>query len=189
MARLRRSGRAAGDRGAVLVEATFVLPVVLLIIFGIIECGYLFRSASVVNSASRSGARLASASYASAPDKAAALDEVRKTVEQDLAARGSDDSPLDLWIYRANAQGFPQGTSDFRSCPSDCARFRWSGNGFVSAGGTWASPDACGKFIDNVGVYVNVAHTPFANGILGPKTIGEKTVMRLEPRSDCVTAE
>jgi hypothetical protein len=175
----------------VLVEATFILPVVLLIIFGIIEVGYLFRSASVVNSASRSGARLASASYASAPDKAAAMDEVRKTVEQDLAAKGADDVPVDLWIYRANNLGFPGApdTTDLSSCSTNCVRFVWNGTSFSPAGGSWASPDACGKVIDYVGVYVTMAHAPFANGILGPKTIGEKTVMRLEPRSDCVTAE
>lgn len=198
MARLRRRGRVADDRGTALIEATFVFPVVILIIFGIIELGYLFRSASVVNSASRSGARVASTLYpaascaaCTAADQAAALQEVRKTVEQDLAAKGGDDTPQELWIYKANSTGFPDALSDFSACATNCAKFfNWNGTNFTGASGTWPSPDACGQTIDTVGVYVRVLHTPLASSaILGTKAIGERTVMRLEPRADCTTAE
>src|SRR5207302_666665 len=61
-----RSGDRGGDRGSALVEAAIILPVVALMIFGIVEIGFLFRSATIVSTSSRSGARLAAAQYGSA---------------------------------------------------------------------------------------------------------------------------
>ena len=53
--------RARGDDGAAMVEAAIVMPLLMLLVFGIIEWGLAFLTATSTNSAARSGARTASA--------------------------------------------------------------------------------------------------------------------------------
>jgi Flp pilus assembly protein TadG len=60
ISRLRRR-RAAGDRGAALVEAAFITPVFAVLIFGILEFGLAFRDYLTVANVSRDSARGASA--------------------------------------------------------------------------------------------------------------------------------
>ena len=55
-----RARRARGDRGAVLVEAAFVLPILLTLVFGIDEFGFAWRDKISVETATRAGARTAS---------------------------------------------------------------------------------------------------------------------------------
>ena len=50
----------SGERGAELIEFAFVLPVLLLVAFGIIDFGFLFKEYEVVTNAAREGARLKS---------------------------------------------------------------------------------------------------------------------------------
>lgn len=179
------SARLSGDRGAALVEAAMVLPFLALLIFGIVEIGFLIRSAAVTSSASRSGARLVAAQYGSARNSTEQLnvvDNAALTVEKDLASRGSSDTPLVLWIYRADANGFPGG-GNFSSCTSPCFQYSWdSGTGhFVRTGGTWAAPVVCGQTHETVGVYVRMSHSPIGfSNFLGNVTLDEHTVMRLE---------
>ncbi|ACB85885.1 TadE/TadG family type IV pilus assembly protein [Natranaerobius thermophilus] len=45
------------ERGQALVELAFVLPVLLLLVFGIIEFGSIFHAQLTLNNASREGAR------------------------------------------------------------------------------------------------------------------------------------
>jgi Flp pilus assembly protein TadG len=51
--------RLACDRGAELVEFTLVMPLLLLVLFGIVDFGLLFRRYEVVTNAAREGARVA----------------------------------------------------------------------------------------------------------------------------------
>src|SRR5689334_4406945 len=102
----RRGRRLRGDRGAALVESAIVLPFLALMVFGIVELGFLFRSASVAVSATRSGARLAAANYGSttsASDRTSVLTNVRLTVEKDLQSKATGDTPVQLWVYRAQS--------------------------------------------------------------------------------------
>jgi Flp pilus assembly protein TadG len=55
----RRAQRARGERGAILVEAAIVIPVIALIAFGIIEYGAAFADRNVVDTAGRAGGRAA----------------------------------------------------------------------------------------------------------------------------------
>ncbi len=58
MAPLTISGRRLkSERGAELIEMALVLPLLLLIIVGIVDFGFLFRELSVVTNAAREGAR------------------------------------------------------------------------------------------------------------------------------------
>lgn len=186
-ARPRR--RATGDHGAALVEAAIILPFLVILVFGIVEIGFLFRSASIVNGASRSGARLAAANYGSATtsaQKSSVLDNVRLSVEEDLKARSGVDTPSVLWIYKANSSGNPP-SGDFSSCGSPCVVYTWTVDAanptgaFEYTSGSWPLPDACGTTHDNVGVFVRVSHAPIGfTNFLGTVTLNEHTVMRLE---------
>jgi hypothetical protein len=50
-----------GDRGATLVEAAIALPLLLLLIFGVVDFGRFMAANSAVNTATREAARFASA--------------------------------------------------------------------------------------------------------------------------------
>ncbi len=57
---MRRGG---GQRGAVLVEMAVVAPILLVLVFGIMESGWFFTQQVELNNASREGARLAVVDY------------------------------------------------------------------------------------------------------------------------------
>jgi len=57
IARLRRAVR--DTRGAELVEFALVLPILLLVIAGILDMGFLFNNYEIVTNAAREGARMA----------------------------------------------------------------------------------------------------------------------------------
>ncbi len=59
MSQRRFSGRVARDRGAAAVEFALVLPLLLLIVFGIIDFGRALNAQITLTQAAREGARLA----------------------------------------------------------------------------------------------------------------------------------
>ncbi len=59
-------GRTARDRGSVAVEFALVLPVLLLILFGIIDFGRALNAQIELTGAAREGARLAALGYSNA---------------------------------------------------------------------------------------------------------------------------
>ena len=65
--RVRKLMRIKGQKGAAVVEFAFVLPLLMLILFGIIEFGLLFYNKQVLTNASREGAR-AGIAYATATE-------------------------------------------------------------------------------------------------------------------------
>ena len=198
----RRGRRLSGDHGSALVESAIILPFLAIMIFGIVELGFLYRSASIVNSSSRSGARLAAAQYSGAQTSATqniVVDNVRLTVEKDLQSRATTDTPVQLWVYKADVNGNPTvpiNAPAFSSCSTNCFVMPWipATGHFASplnaSVGSWPLPDGCGKAIDSIGVWLQVTHVPLGfTSAFGTVTLKEKTVMRLEPRSDCVTPE
>jgi hypothetical protein len=52
--------RQARDRGAAAVEFALVVPLLIMLVFGIIDFGYLINRVSLVNNAARDAARVAS---------------------------------------------------------------------------------------------------------------------------------
>jgi Flp pilus assembly protein TadG len=53
-----RRGR-RGERGAELVEFALVLPILMLVLAGMVDMGFLFKNYEVVTNAAREGARMA----------------------------------------------------------------------------------------------------------------------------------
>jgi hypothetical protein len=184
--RLATRRRARGEDGAVLIEAAFVLPVLVLVVFGIIEFGFAFKDAQTVTSATRTGARVGAtlARQASPNDY---LTAVKAAVQGALKNNIGDSQIQYLTVYKANqTTGQPVSGGGFEGCSTDCARFTFSGGTWVSDGGTaWAPTDmkACGSVghTDYLGVYVRAKHQNFTPILGNSITIKDHTVMRLEP--------
>ncbi|HAS10944.1 MAG TPA: hypothetical protein DCS55_10585 [Acidimicrobiaceae bacterium] len=180
------SCRGRDDRGAALIELALVVPVMLVLAFGLIGLGLAYKSSSVLVSSSRSGARLAAAAYAPAvadnAQRAAMLENLRVSVERNLDGLPGQAEPRTLWVFRADSSGEPTGGP---GCTSDCIRWTWdeATGTFGSQTGTWPAPRACGAVIDSVGVRLTARHqidSPVFDGL----DIERSTVMRLEPISD-----
>ena len=83
MASLRQTRLWHSEQGAELVEFALTFPLLLLLVLGVIDFGFLFQRYEVVTNAAREGARVAVL-----PNYAAA--DVEARVEQYLEAAGLD---------------------------------------------------------------------------------------------------
>lgn len=198
-------GARVRDRGAALVEAAFVFPVLILLTFGSVEFGIFFKDVSTISSAVAAGARTA-VTQSRATDY---YTNAQAAVTAALTASGS--TPVRLVVFRADpatgrpcttpltnvaVTGVPPCTAslasgvDVATC-TQCYVWDWSGGSWSLRGGTSApSPSwpatsqwACGAVATNdyLGVYVEATH-PMFTGMFGPtRTIKDSTMMRLEP--------
>lgn len=174
------------ERGAVLIEAAIVMPLILLIVFGILEFGLAFRNTLSVSESTRAGARVAVAQ----PRVDGYEANAAAAVSGSLATSGIPaDQIEELVIYKADPEtGRTHLNQDPKDCTVSCWRFTWNegSSEFQPVGGySWpaASQSACGAIdkTDYLGVYVR-ARYDFITGILpGSLTITEHSVMRLEP--------
>jgi Flp pilus assembly protein TadG len=82
--RLRRN-----ESGAELIEFSLTLPLLLLVVLGIIEFGFLFREYEILTNAAREGARMASLQTYS-PTQAARQTNATNRVNEYLDAAGLD---------------------------------------------------------------------------------------------------
>lgn len=81
--RLRR--RLRSESGAELIEFSLTLPLLLLIVLGIIEFGFVFREYEIVTNAAREGARIAILPSYGDDDVTARVEEYLETAGLDLA--------------------------------------------------------------------------------------------------------
>ncbi len=144
-----------------MVETAILIPIVLVITFGMIEFSSAYQSSSVATAATRSGARVASAEAllpTFATDAALAAGTALRTV-------GSDE-PQEMWIYKADdVTGLPA-SGNFTTCSTKCIKYTWiqATRTFDTAnptGGGWAAStqNACNSTNwDSVGVYVKLKH-------------------------------
>ncbi len=182
--RTLRRRRADSERGAVLVEAAFVLPVMITIMLGIFEFSLVFKDLQTTYSATRSGARIASAEARNTNYQTSTVNAVSTS----LAAIPKSNW-RELWIYKADSAGMPP-SGNFTTCSGKCVRYLWdnsSGTWVKQTGSDWPatganSQYACASGPDSLGVYVKVNH-PMISGMFGTtKTLTDKTVIKLEPR-------
>lgn len=193
------------ERGASLVEAALIAPLFLLIIFFILEMGLVFRNSLTTDNASREGARAASAKG----NDADADYFVLRTVEHGLEAMGlpqleyvvvfeatgpNDSVPdtcktgsvpdlcnwytaTDFFAELDDAAGndtgeFRCGTRDASWCPTDRQTSLSHVEGGVKVG------------TDYIGVHVATEHE-YVTGLFGSgMTLGETTILKIEPDED-----
>lgn len=172
---LRRSRH--DERGVAAVEFALLLPLLLLILFGIIEGSLVFRDSQTIVSATRAAARSASA----LPRDASFAD-----VAASAAARAVDPLPdsaiEELLVYKADTNGMPLGGS-FGACSTSCVHYTWNGTTFTSSGGSWPAASQSCDGSDAVGVYLKVDHQFLTAFFPSNMTLTDHTVMNLEPTS------
>jgi len=188
----RRRGvvlRRRGDGGAVAVEAALITPLIMLLLFGIIEFGFVFKNHLAVSSSTRAGARIASA-MPRADDFAIRAAE---SVVREGAALERQNI-VKVWVYRANAStGLPD-SGNFSSCTA-CVRFAVDpSTGTPTAtydGWQAASQNACvnDPAHDYVGVYVEYSNPGVTGLIFNSLTLSDRSVMSLEPLSNTVACK
>jgi hypothetical protein len=185
-----RFGQADGERGAAIIEFALVLPILVTLTFGIVEFSSAYHDSSVTADAARAGGRVGSA-LATSPSFATSTVAAVNAALETLPA----DDPQELWIYKANADGFPGTTRNFSSCTSSCIKYKWdsSRQAFDTSapqGGGWSasSHQVCREPFDEIGVYVKVDH-PFVTKFFGTNvTIEDHSVFRFEPVPTSVCA-
>lgn len=199
--RLRTHKRNRGERGASLVEAAVVTPVLLLIIFGIFEFGFFFRNYLAVSNGARDGAREASV----AANVADADYRVMRAIERATAAL-PDDAIETIKVYeatdpedRASDVGCGGTSSVVGVCnvyvASDLTRdvTQW-GCQTVAGGDPVDSPDrfwcptdrevSIGTGLDYVGIEITVSHD-YITGLFGSSTtFDDYIVLKVEPQSN-----
>jgi Flp pilus assembly protein TadG len=198
MAQRRR--RARSERGAVVVEAALVTPLLLIILLGIIEMSLLMRDVVAVSSSVRVGARMASTAAGAGPGTCEAGDltctPVKAPKVAQLAAdaiqRAGSAMPTDsidwILVYQANTQGYPYPTGNKALvCSTNCVKYVWDKNldKFRYFGGQWDSRtiNACVNDAGLMAVGVAMhAHHPWVTGFFGNGVeVEERTVMQFEP--------
>ena len=199
----RRSAR-RDDRGAVAVEAALVTPILLLLVFGIVEVSLLMRDTVATTSAVRVGARIASAAANAGPGTCpvvvppetstctpARAPGFAQAAADAIASAGSampKDSIDWILIYRANTEGYPQPEGNTAlACTTDCVKYVWkdSANQFQYSSGAWDSTlvNACvnDPSRTTLGISMEARH-PFITGLFGDGlSINERSVMDFEP--------
>ena len=172
-----------------LVEAAIIMPLLLLLVFGIIEYGLLYKDTSTVSAAAASGARTASTQARTSGY------EVNAAAAVSGALSASGATPQQLIIYRVERNGSNQpvnwSNTQITGCTA-CYKFTWdtTNKRWNTPTGTWlwSAQQACGSTLltDYVGVWVQARHGMITGMFGSARTITEKTVMPLEPvRQPC----
>jgi hypothetical protein len=169
------------DGGAVAVETAVVSTLLIILLFGIVECSFLFKDWLSVSAAARAGARMGSSQPRVANFAQASADQVTNAL--------SDLSPADLqavWVYKTTgATGPPPATC---TSSSSCVPFTWDGAQLkltTSSSGNWLNTDqnACAGDAarDSLGVYLKYKHTSPLGVFFNNSIISQTTVMWIEP--------
>lgn len=201
MATRRRFG-ARSERGAVVVEAALVTPLLMALVLGIIEMALLMKDDVALTSAVRNGGRIASANLEQgaggtneAGDCVSPCSPADTPMFAQLAANAIQSSgtalPKDaiqeLWIYRANNKGYPGADNGVSwTCTTNCVRYKWVPSKdqfrYYSGKWDWQSINACaGTNPDLVGIYMKARHS-FVSGFFGRTVdLDDHAVFSFEP--------
>lgn len=183
-----------GERGGSAVEAAVVTPVVMVMFFGIIEMGFVFKDYLAVAGSVRSGVRMASSIPRTSTYAQAAADRVALT-----GGAMNFTNVQQLWVYKVEptppavgAADKPIGFTDFSNCTT-CVKFTWNNatkkfDPIVGGGSpTWpaSSHNACSTTLggppDRIGVYLKLKHDAFTGFVFSTVSIAEASIMTFEP--------
>jgi hypothetical protein len=188
----------------VAVEAALILPLLLAMLFGIVDLSFMIRDDIALTSATREGSRVAAAEADAGPgtcetglgappcapaNTPALAQDAADAVQSSGSAlpKGEIDYIL---IYKANDKGYPGATGSTTMptvCPANCVKFVWrdTAGKFRYDSGTWVSTtiNACANdpLADTLGIYLHATHK-FVTGIIGSSTsLDDRTIMKFEP--------
>ena len=176
-----RRRRRSGERGAVAVEAALITPLIVLLLFGIIEFGFVFKNYLGVTSSTRAGVRIASAMPR---DADFALRAAEAVVREGQALDRTNITKI--WVYDADkTTGLPD-SGNFTSC-TKCISYTVSSSGTLTASGSWLATSHNACLNDDahtyIGVYVEYDNPGVTGIIFSEITLTDQSVMSLEPMS------
>jgi TadE-like protein len=185
------------------------MPILALLVFGIIEFGFLLRDYAGVSSLVRTGARIASTGADHGPgvcdtssgapvctpaSSPALAQEAADAIQRSGIASNPDQIQYIL-VYKANDKGFP-GADGSTAMPADCSgiancvKFVWrpTVDKFKFNSGSWNSTTISACFpgnstnpMDRVGIYLKANHQ-MLTGLFGSSiTLSDRAVMDFEP--------
>ena len=193
-------GRPDGERGQSLVELALMLPVILLILFGMMEFGFVFSHHITLEYATREGARLGAAlgnGTDTAPCSGTSPEpvdwQIMAAVQRVITSPGSQVPPArisQIRIYKATSTGAETPGMVNVWVPGAGPMVDGTRLVFTPAGGTGWS--ACGRNSgsnpDSIGISLVYRYdyvTPLGTllNIVGPAslTINDRTIMALNP--------
>lgn len=180
-----RARPAPDDRGTALVETVLILPVLIIVVFGIIEWSSAYHDSSVTADAARAGGRVAAAQALNS----AYATNAAQSVSSALRSLPSTE-PQEMWVYKANSNGYPGTGTDFSSCGTNCIKYLWlpASKQFDTAnpqGNGWpaSSQNVCTDPFDELGIYVKIKHSFITNLFGATVSLDDHSVFRLEPTS------
>jgi Flp pilus assembly protein TadG len=92
-----RRGRRRNERAAAAVEFALIAPLLLMLVFGIIDFGWMLMKANLVNNAARDAVRSASLS--------GSYETILASVNAELESAGIDDDDVTVEITCTNTVG------------------------------------------------------------------------------------
>lgn len=190
-----KPAREKSERGAALLEAALVTPIFLMIVFGIMEMGLLFRDSLTTENASREGARAAS----TRGNRADADYFVLRTVEHGLEAMGLERLQY-VTVFKATGPGDTMPASCATASQANLCNRYTAADFFAElddAAGNDTGNFRCGSLdsawcptsretslsagTDFLGVHVQTRHDFITGFFSGGNDLGETTILRLEP--------
>ncbi len=173
------------QRGAALIEAAIILPLLIMLAFGGIEFGLAFKESATLGHAARAGARIGS----TMPRNDGYLSAARDAVTTAVQGLGHA-TPLELWVYKV-----APGTDDSPTggtCSTNCVVYQWNaatnqfGPGYSGDPWSGSEQNACivsgnSNYPERVGIQVTAQHNFITALFGGSKTLESRSVMRLEP--------
>lgn len=139
-------GRLGVDRGATLLEATLVVPILFLIIFGIMEVGGAIKSKSSAANAVRAGGRIASVAGNSVLADQVTLERAAK--EAAGLSRGEIEY-IAIWHATGPDDSLPPGCVSASSTPNTTSEgVSDGGSDAMGACNVYSRPDAAGGAFD-----------------------------------------
>ncbi len=203
------TSRQRAESGSTVIETALVFPLLVLLIFGMIEFAFVMRDYAGVANSVRVGSRVAATGANAgaaacetgleAPPCAPASSPVLAQEAADAIQRGGSSMPGDninyLLVYKANSAGFP-GADGNTTMPTtcqgvtNCVEFRWrdSLDAFRYHVGSWSSVSISACFpgsptnpMHRVGIYLDASH-PMMTGLFGASIhLTDRAVMNFEP--------
>lgn len=175
--RRAKARQRSDDTGAVAVEFALLLIPLLLIVFGVINFGFVFSQQSTLNNAVREGARRAVVNDpfvgSSAADNPRTCDGIITSVKNQLVGLGMD--PADIQI-KVTQDGWTNGNS----CGADFQKSSFGGNaGNVPCKGSFDTGTNTARSIIVDSKYVSsipISFPPFPTNL----TVSSRAVYRCE---------
>ena len=183
---MRRKGQRGGERGAVLVETAILIPIIIMITFGLIEFSTVYQSSSSGAGAARSAARTLRI-----PEREPQLRHHAAAAATRRSGRSARTSPSSSGSTRRTISGTPAApaprdspgarpiASSSRGTP--LARLRHRQPDSAAGGRTRRQQRLDVVHWDSVGVYIKLNHK-YITKLFGVKiTLTDHAVFRLEP--------